>query len=555
MSSNIFDEELQQPPSMRSINGTLDTVLTLELATHSFRHGETGETFEITAPLLNGSFPAPTFYLLPGDTLKISFRNQLNVGNQEYRHNEISGLDQSNLHFHGLYISGEAPSDDATLHIGPQETYDYVIEIPQNHLPGTHWLHPHRHGSVTFQVGGGAAGAVIVQDDPDDLPSYLANARQEILLVQELGDRELKDVNQMAMNAGLLDYNPSSLLTTQLLLVNGQHQPVVKGVESNQWIRFRIINTNVERDHKGLNLRLDTKRNCEMLLVAKDGIYLPQVPREISAARIVPGGRADLLVRCDRDNTTTTDSKFPLLVDSYNGRNTPLVYMEMTTTSSDETNTPQDVALESWRPDFPDYLQDLQSASVSEGCSCTTSLGDKQSVNGRKFDPNFVLHTSYLGAVVERTVKAERHPYHQHVYPFQLVQLNTDGRRDNTDSADDPEGYMQVGDWQDTFAGNALIRYQPQTFETKVMLHCHILKHEDLGMMAIEQVVKNDNDRLCTCGSVIRSNSDWPAWVIAVTVVLGALALFGSISFIVVKQRRRQRKEEGELPDVDETSP
>ena len=98
--------------------------------------------------------------------------------------------------------------------------------------------------------------------------------------------------------------------------------------------------------------------------------------------------------------------------------------------------------LDQWSPVYPDCLQDLQTAVVREGCKCATTLDDR-AVNGAKYEVEHVLRESFLGAVVERSLKAERHLYHQHVYPFQLVGGFTESE------------YIKKGEWHDTFEGRA----------------------------------------------------------------------------------------------------
>ena len=430
------------------------------------------------------------------------------------------------------------------------ESFDYVVTLPDNHLPGTHWLHPHRHGAVASQVGGGAAAAVIVKDTPlllnNELPSYLADAREEILILQQFADREVLEIHERAIDLGLIEYSPSPFVTDELVLVNGQHQPFVKAVNVNEWIRFRVINSNVEREGLGIHIELADDNRCEMLLVAKDGIYVPRVPRVlVEGARIVPGGRADLLVRCGEGGGVGTSDQFPLLISE----GTPVLLMEQLVAS---TTNDEDIVPESWAPNFPAYLQDLQDTPAPEACSCTTILDDG-AVNGREFQHDFILHTSPLGSVVERDIEAEDHPYHQHIYPFQLVELENANRG--------PEGYIQTGDWHDTFEGNALIRYQPQTFQDKIVLHCHRLEHEDEGMMSLEQIVEpEDQGGMCTCGAA--PENSWPVWSIVLTAVLGVAAVLG-VSWYVVRRRRHnegesrreaQSKEEGIQPGVDAES-
>lgn len=93
------------------------------------------------------------------------------------------------------------------------------------------------------------------------------------------------------------------------------------------------------------------------------------------------------------------------------------------------------------------------------------------------------MHQTYIGAVVERDVAAVQHPYHQHVYPFQLV-----GGSSST--------YYAIGDWHDVVKGRFNVRYSPDRYSGKLMIHCHRLVHEDRGMMAVEQILDSGS---CGC--------------------------------------------------------
>ena len=167
-------------------------------------------------------------------------------------------------------------------------------------------------------------------------------------------------------------------------------------------------------------------------MLAKDGIYIRDFPRRIQTAPIVPGGRADIMVRCLKPSMTYEIRCSSGMLATIRINAGPLV------PSTD---------LESWALDYPSYLADLRTTDATAGCACKTELGN-QGVNGEAFEAEKILHQTYLDAIVERVLKARNHPYHQHVYPFQLV----DGFNDQT-------GYEQVGDWHDTIQGNGVIRY------------------------------------------------------------------------------------------------
>lgn len=144
---NVGDP-LQYPIVHESTNGLLDITLTLEYANHaSAAHALVGTR------LLDGTLPGPTIKVHPGDTMRILYQNTLQEqqGQNEVP-NEFSFPDTTNLHFHGAHVSGELPSDDITLRIPPGGQFQYETHFPANHMPGTHWIHPHVHGSGSLQV-------------------------------------------------------------------------------------------------------------------------------------------------------------------------------------------------------------------------------------------------------------------------------------------------------------------------------------------------------------------------------------------------------------------
>src|ERR1700754_1106378 len=109
-------EPLIHPPEMRSVNGVLDATITaapgpVQLGDRAF-----------TGLLYNGAYVAPTLRARLGDTLRISFRNNLNSGLDRpgYLGPICAGAGTaSNLHFHGMSVSPQGSSDNVFLHIQP----------------------------------------------------------------------------------------------------------------------------------------------------------------------------------------------------------------------------------------------------------------------------------------------------------------------------------------------------------------------------------------------------------------------------------------------------
>eukprot|EP00287_Rhodomonas_sp_CCMP768_P005127 CAMPEP_0196740098 /NCGR_PEP_ID=MMETSP1091-20130531/29045_1 /TAXON_ID=302021 /ORGANISM="Rhodomonas sp., Strain CCMP768" /LENGTH=490 /DNA_ID=CAMNT_0042085031 /DNA_START=156 /DNA_END=1628 /DNA_ORIENTATION=+ len=471
----------------------------MEATTHTI---ESGATF--TTRALNGTIPGPTIRLMPGDVFSIEFQNKLADQGIQYEHNAYSAPDESNIHFHGLHVSGELPSDDTTVVVSPGQSRQYSTQLPASHMPGTHWLHPHRHGSTALQVGGGAALALIVEDPPGSLPPQVEEAPEILLVVMQVDAGEFSElVSDSADGLARLTNPPRNAF----LLVNGEYEPTV-AVASGQWTRLRIVYA------AWLEGDLDfAVAGCEMVLLAKDGIYISDFPRPISLAPVTPAGRADIMLRCP-------DPSAEYRVTGWAGTGGQTGTIATVTTSAGPAVA--SVELEAWTPTYPAYLKDLQNTPADEGCACTTELEGDNEVNGAAFAHDFFLHEAFLGAVVERRIESDEHPYHQHVNPFQLI-----SRFAETE-------YYRPGDWHDTYTGFALVRHTAADFEGKIMVHCHRLLHEDEGMMTMERVNLNGP---CSCGA----GGGPAAWVVAV-VVAASVAVVTAVAGAVFLRFRRNRK-------------
>ena len=383
---------LRTPATYESVDGFLNMTLVMEETVFS-----TG-SFTMTTRTYNGTVPGPTLVVSAGDTINLHFINQLADQGVEYVHNEFSAPDETNIHFHGLHVSGEEPSDDATLVLGPGESYAYNTTLPANHLPGTHWIHPHRHGSTAPQVGGGAAGAIIVRDPlASSLPAEYRNAREVLMVVQPIYHEKLTEIAQDSGDA---------LFTTDgtgvTMLVNGQEQPSIPAV-AGEWLRLRVIYASWEEEHLDLSIP-----SCTMKLIAKDGIFIPSVPRSIEIANIISGARSDIMVSCAQTSMSHE------LLDSH-GNIIATIDTNSTSLVSDE--------LPDWEVDYPAYLEDLSTATVLPQCSCPTEVGP-DGMNRFVFEYDHVLHYYAMGEVAERDISSRDHPYHQHVpivSPYKLI--------------------------------------------------------------------------------------------------------------------------------------
>jgi suppressor of ftsI len=138
-------EPLVQPPEVRSRNGVLETTITA--APGQVRLGD----HEFSGLLYNGAYVPPTLRARLGDTLRITFRNDLPDK-------------PSNLHYHGMSVSPRRNSDNVFVHVHPGATFQYEVRIPASGRqgPGLFWYHPHAHGFVNDQILGGMSGGLVV---------------------------------------------------------------------------------------------------------------------------------------------------------------------------------------------------------------------------------------------------------------------------------------------------------------------------------------------------------------------------------------------------------
>jgi len=162
-------------------------------------------------------------------------------------------------------------------------------------------------------------------------------------------------------------------------------------------------------------------------------------------------------------------------------------------------------------PTFPQFLQDIDPAQVTVRREITfatergplrdltTGAAPKHTINGKQFEDGVIDQMMLLDSVEEWKLinKSQiEHPFHIHINPFQVVArfAPTEGMQD----PDKPLRFAAPFRWQDTIAipaasggknGYVIIRHRFDDFPGTYVFHCHILAHEDRGMMQLVRVV------------------------------------------------------------------
>jgi FtsP/CotA-like multicopper oxidase with cupredoxin domain len=433
----------------------------------------------------NGQVPGPTFRVRAGETLKVKMVNDLPKNTDQHcvsgdhaNMNDPHCFNTTNLHVHGLHVSPKPPSDNVFIEIPPRAEnpdkgiYNFCFQLPAFHKPGTHWYHAHKHGSTAIQLVNGMAGALIVEDPPDQAldPKPIADV---IMIIQEIVAKA-EDVYSCA--------NPISVL----FYVNGRYRPTFSAIAGEVY-RWRFINaTSTPRGFTPLQLRSGSTP-LPMTLIAVDGIYLPNnTAKIVTNWLLAPGNRADVLVRFDKAGPYTVyKNAYP-----NGGGGTfpeqPLVEINVTAPATEMTMEMADET-----PPLPDYLKPFSDAEIKAAkdagkvrtvtfdVSGQADCAGKFQVNNKPFDPNDPGIQVNLGDTEIWTIRNNSgadHPFHIHVNPFQVI---------NNNGTDIPASQRY---WQDTVTvpakGSVTFATRFLTFDGPFVLHCHILIHEDWGMMS-----------------------------------------------------------------------
>ncbi|MEO0486912.1 MAG: multicopper oxidase domain-containing protein [Pseudomonadota bacterium] len=446
-------------------------------------------------PAYNGKSPGPTLTLEPGGTLDIELVNALPPLHDDCTNdvNSFHGRNTTNLHTHGLHVS---PTTDSTATYDADNVFVSVVpegqivpceeicgaevathfrwhkntfrfEIGDTHPTGTFWYHAHKHGSTFQQVGAGLAGPLIIPDRPGSMPSYIAEAPERILMI---------------MNQGVVLVDPGG---------GGEANPTLR-MRPGEVQRWRIINAQAAGN--SFAYFATNVPDLEMFQIAFDGLTLPRrIPVDPSdnsepwrnPAALAPGNRMDLMVRVPVDarpglvpvgiTTGLTD----LLAF---GTNTEAATLNISIEGepvgalwSDDDKLPGPGLKPFGDEDLPKRIVDFTPGFT---------------VDGSPYDGE-ITHVMERGTSEEWTVTNSTggvHAFHIHVNPFFVTHINGEKL-----SEDDP-----LRRWQDTIGlpyrqngadGSVTYKTRFETFTGKFVIHCHILRHEDLGMMQTVEVV------------------------------------------------------------------
>jgi FtsP/CotA-like multicopper oxidase with cupredoxin domain len=399
------------------------------------------------------SIPGPTMTMIPDNKYVLRFNNLLPYEAPLQEHNVFKDPNVSNLHTHGLHISGETPGDDVTRNFPGGYGGDFVYDILSDHMGGTFWYHAHHHGSTYLQVSGGAFGLIVIDDSADGIPATVASMEERQLVIAYL-DPDVAGTGGDTLITGSL---------SPTWTVNGH----VNGnlvMPPATWQHFRVLLA--DRDAKPKTVSIGS--SCEVALMARDGVWRTTAPLDLSdgSIKITGASRADLAVRCDANSSI-----------SVGGTQVATITVQG---NSDSGPSPYaDGVASTWSALRPEYLRDLRDETVDNTES--VNMGAR-TINGNKYDHDVPTFAHDANGLQEWTLKGARnHPFHLHIYHVQI----------NGNCAD-----YEDGEYYDVVANNCAIRFDldgssSSVYEGRTIMHCHILEHEDQGAMGWLKVNEN----------------------------------------------------------------
>jgi suppressor of ftsI len=190
---------------------------------------------------------APTLRLWPGDQLAITYVNDLPAKPQETC--AITPcMDMTNLHFHGLTVSPNAPQDDVLgMMAKPGESLHYIVAIPKDHPPGLYWYHTHPHGESHRQVLDGMSGAIVIEGMEAYVPG-VAGLPERIMVVRGRALEHHPESTELRQRVALgsNDCGDAQGPPEEVFTVNGSIRPRIT-IASGERQFWRIVNASADR--------------------------------------------------------------------------------------------------------------------------------------------------------------------------------------------------------------------------------------------------------------------------------------------------------------------
>lgn len=435
LNNSTGENELKLPPILKSDKETEDEIY----YTVDAQKGQTEifEGYQTDTLGYNTSFLGPVIKVKKGQTVHINTKNSLD--------------EDTTFHWHGLIISGDGDGGPHSV-VKPGENKEITFKVDQD--AATLWFHPHPVGNTAEQVFNGLAGLLYIEDDEAErlaLPNEYGK-NDFPLIIQDKTFNEEKQLNfdEVKNEDGTMG---------DTLLVNGTVNPSL--TVGKEKVRLRILN--------GSNMRnyvFKLSNNEPFTQIASDGGLLNE-PIELTEIQLTPSERAEIVV----DFSKLEDvENLALLSDD-------TVVLPFNINSEQETQGSGEI------PNQMNAIsinEEVMSMEVSKEIELA-GMAEDVTINGKKFDMDRIDFTQKMGEVEVWEIynKPDEmggmiHPFHIHGTQFKVISINDEEPPENL------RGYKDTISLDPGDRVKLAVKFdQPGIY----MYHCHILEHEDNGMM------------------------------------------------------------------------
>ena len=467
---------LPEPPQLRTKNHVVS--LTLDAVNED---GRDAFAFE-------GKTVAPVIRAFPGDTLKITYVNNLPAKSTETCAMNPC-MNRTNLHFHGLIVSPNAPQDDVLGMIAmPGQSLRYSVEIPRDHPPGLFWYHTHPHGESHRQVLDGMSGAIVIEGmeryvpEVESLPERVIVVRGRSIEHDPNADELRKYVEVPSKGCGGEAESPEEIFTA-----NGAVRPQIEIAPGERQF-WRVVNASADRY---LDLQLE---GAPFEIVALDGMPLayhdPKHPtRTANHVLLAPAGRVEAIVTGPAAGTHGALRTLCVDTGPAGDPNPGMVLADLVQPNPLHPSPAQHGSYARPEPGHgdqsrPALYQPINVEPLKRRPPTFTVIftEDKNGfyINGKKFAMDAEPMTSArVGTyqhwrIVNRT--GELHPFHVHQVHFLAYEENGVP--------------LSHSAWLDTVnvpvggSVDVVLDLTDPVIKGMAVFHCHLLNHEDKGMMA-----------------------------------------------------------------------
>jgi FtsP/CotA-like multicopper oxidase with cupredoxin domain len=514
------------PPELQSQNGVLEVTMKFLTATNS-------QGLVRYCYVTNTGFEAPTLRVNPGDQLIIHFQNDLpatannmagmkmslspNVTSSSTDCNGTMSATATNIHFHGMNAAPVCGQDEVvhTL-IAPGQSFDYNVQIPANEPPGLYWYHPHPHGFSEAQVQGGATGALIVEGLQNVDPA-LAGLTERTFVVRDqvLPASEANDPNIPAWDISI-NFIP---------VTYPKYTPAVIQTNPGQQELWRVANTSADTI---LDLQYVVNGTPQaMQVVAIDGYPIAsgssgELSESETSILMPPGARAEFVVTTPKvsDQAQLTTQYWNTGPDGdFDPTRTIANIVSQSGVEGSATKSLSSRAVKTRVTRFaalaaatPVAQRNLYFSEVllnpSDPNSPTNFFITEQGQTPALFEmnqpPNIVVHTGTVEDWVIENTALEDHIFHIHQIHFQVLEVNGQAVNDSAvrDTVDLPY-WSGSGPYPSV---KVRMDFRDPNIIGTFVYHCHILQHEDAGMMGEIEVLPSAGSASATTATASASS-------------------------------------------------